>query len=110
MGAGVAGGKNVVEGARSPLFGVLGVDLEAGIASPPVLFLVFPTGNAGSATVGGPLDGRAGLGNAVDIFESDAKLSRMQPYLGSGSRKPANLNRSREAQLSRVVPAWSINS
>ena len=77
VGAGVEGGKNVVDGALSPLLGVFGVDLAAGVASPPVLFRVLPTGSAGSATVGGPLDGRAGLGNAVDIFESEARPTRM---------------------------------
>lgn len=76
VGAGVEGGRKVAEGARSPLLGVFGVDLGAGGASPPVLFRVLPTGSAGSATVGGPLDGRAGLGNAVDILESNANPSR----------------------------------
>lgn len=72
VGAGVEGGRNVVDGARSPLpLGVLapepGADLLFGVGIPPVLFLVFATGSAGSATVGGPLDGREGRGNAADM-------------------------------------------
>jgi len=66
VGAGVVGGRKVVEGARSPLFGVPFVGL-VGVVMPPVLFRVFATGRAGKATVGGPLDGRGGLGSVVAI-------------------------------------------
>ena len=67
VGAGVVGGRNDVDGARSPILGVLGVDRLPGTTNPPVLFRVLPTGNAGSATVGGPFEGREGLGSAVDM-------------------------------------------
>jgi len=52
----------VVDGARSPVFGVAGVDLL-----PPVLLRVFETGNAGSADVGGASEGREGRGMEFDI-------------------------------------------
>jgi hypothetical protein len=52
----------VVDGARSPVFGVAGVDLL-----PPVLLRVFETGNAGSAAVGGAIEGREGRGIEFDI-------------------------------------------
>lgn len=61
-----------MDGARSPVFGVAGVDLLAGVASPPVLLRVFPTGNAGSADVGGASEGREGRGMEFDI--ADARL------------------------------------
>jgi hypothetical protein len=67
VGAGVAGGRKVVEGARRPLLGVPFADL-VGVAIPPVLFLVFTTGRAGRATVGGPFDGRDGRGSVVAIM------------------------------------------
>src|SRR4051812_16026875 len=69
VGAGVAGGRRVEEGARRLVFGfgVDGVDLQVGTASPPVLFRVLPTGSAGRAMVGGPTEGRDGLGSAVDM-------------------------------------------
>jgi hypothetical protein len=70
VGAGVAGGRNVVEGTRRPVLGVLGVGLLAGVGSAPVLFRVLPIGSSGRATVGGPLDGREGLGSAVDMLMS----------------------------------------
>jgi hypothetical protein len=50
-------GRFDVEGARSPLFGTLGVevDLKSDIAGiPPVLLRVLDVGNAGRAVVGGP--------------------------------------------------------
>lgn len=61
VGAGVAGGRKVVEGARSPLLGVVGV------AAP---FLVLPTGRAGRAALGGPLEGRDALGSVVVMTDS----------------------------------------
>lgn len=62
-GAGVGGGRCVVDGARSPLLGVLGVVNDfPGDPIPPVLFRVFGIGKAGSADVGGPIEGRDGLG------------------------------------------------
>jgi hypothetical protein len=67
VGAGVVGGRNVVEGARIALFGVFGPDLP-GVGIPPVLFLVFVTGSAGSAMVGGPTEGREGRGKVVAIL------------------------------------------
>jgi hypothetical protein len=65
VGAGVGGGRCVLEGARSPLRGVLGAvkDLP-GVATPPVFFRVFWTGRAGRADVGGPIEGRDGRGKA----------------------------------------------
>lgn len=71
VGAGVAGGRNVVDGARRPLLGVVG-DLFGPVGMPPVLFLVFATGRAGRATVGGPTEGRDGRGSAVDIVSVNA--------------------------------------
>ena len=67
-GVGMAGGRRVADGARSPLLGVAGVDLLKDADSPPVLFLVLATGSDGSAIVGGPIEGRAGLGSAVDML------------------------------------------
>lgn len=66
VGAGVVGGRKPAEGALRPLF-EFGVDgaLEAVVGMPPVLFLVFGTGRAGSAMVGGPFDGRAGRGRVA---------------------------------------------
>jgi hypothetical protein len=46
---------------------VAGVDLLAGVGIPPVLLRVLPTGNAGSATVGGPIEGREGRGKEFDM-------------------------------------------
>ena len=69
VGAGVVGGRNVLDGARMPLLGVLGVDLLAGVVRLPVLLRVLPTGRAGRAVVGGPFDGRAVLGSAVAMLE-----------------------------------------
>jgi hypothetical protein len=67
IGMGDVGGCMFVSGARRPLLGVAGVDLKEA-ESPPVLFLVLLMGSAGSAIDGGPLEGRAGLGSAVDIL------------------------------------------
>lgn len=71
VGAGVVGGRNAEEeeGARRPLFGlgVDGLDFDAGVGRFPVLFLVFGTGRAGRAMVGGPFEGLAGLGSVVAI-------------------------------------------
>lgn len=65
VGAGVAGGRNVVDGALIPLLlGVLAPDL-LGVGMAPLLFRVFATGSAGRAMFGGPLDGRDGRGSVV---------------------------------------------
>lgn len=63
VGAGAGGGRCAVDGARRPVFGVLGDLLGV-----PRLFLVLATGNAGRAVVGGPVDGRDGFGKPVDIL------------------------------------------
>lgn len=82
VGAGVAGGKKVVvEGARRPLLGVLGAVLPTGVETLPVLLRVFPTGSAGRAALGGPLDGRDALGSAVAISNYD-------PAVAGEKRKP----------------------
>jgi len=67
VGAGLAGGRYVLEGARSPVFGVAGVNLLAGVDSPPVLLRVLLTGNAGRAVVGGASEGREGRGIEFDM-------------------------------------------
>jgi hypothetical protein len=72
VGAGVAGGSRLADGARRPLLGVVGVDLLARLL---LLFLVLLTGSAGSAIVGGEFEGRDGLGSAVDI--SAARLQNV---------------------------------
>lgn len=64
VGAGTGGGR-FVDGARSPLLGVLG-DLLAACRL-PVLLRVLGTGSAGNAEFGGPTDGRGGLGNVVIV-------------------------------------------
>jgi hypothetical protein len=64
---GDVGACRFVDGARRPLLGVGGADLKEA-ESPPVLFRVLLMGSAGSAIVGGALEGRAGLGSAVDIL------------------------------------------
>jgi len=69
VGMGDAGGRRLADGARRPVLGVAGVGLLYGAARLPVLFLVLLTGSAGSAIVGGPFEGRAGLGRAVDILK-----------------------------------------
>lgn len=66
-GSGDGGGWRLEDGARRPLFGVVRLDFVAGVARFPVLFLVFPTGSAGRAMVGGPFVGLDGLGSAVDM-------------------------------------------
>lgn len=67
----VGGGNSVLDGARSPVFGVLVSDL-AGVdgGCKPEPFRVFVTGSAGRAMVGGPLEGREGLGSAVVILKT----------------------------------------
>lgn len=70
-GAGVVGGGNsVLEGARSPVLGVF-VNDRAGVdgGCKPDGFRVLATGSAGRAIVGGPFEGRLGLGSAVVILE-----------------------------------------
>lgn len=55
-----------LDGARSPLFGVLDADFEGvAVARLLVLFRVLATGSAGSAIFGGPLEGRDGRGSVV---------------------------------------------
>lgn len=56
-----------LDGARSPLLGVLGPDFEGVMAAERllVLFRVLATGSAGSAIFGGPLEGRDGRGSVV---------------------------------------------
>lgn len=56
----------VLDGTRRPVLGVLLADLEGG-ARAPVLFLVFGTGRAGRAMLGGPFDGRDGRGSVAAI-------------------------------------------
>lgn len=71
VGAGVVGGGNsVLEGARSPVLGAFVKDL-AGVdgGCRPDDFRVFATGSAGRAIVGGPFEGRLGLGSAVVILK-----------------------------------------
>ncbi len=68
VGAGVVGGRKAADGARNPVLGVDGVDLVADVGTPPVLFRVLPTGRAGRAIVGGPFDGRDGLGSVADMM------------------------------------------
>lgn len=67
VGGGVAGGRCVVDGARRPDLGVACANLDAGVGKPPVLLRVLPTGRAGRAMVGGPFDGRDGLGRVADM-------------------------------------------
>lgn len=69
VGAGEVGGAKLVDGALSPLlgFGVLGIDLLAGVGMLPVLLRVLAIGSAGRAIVGGPLEGRDGLGSVAAI-------------------------------------------
>lgn len=43
------------------------LDRLPGVDAAPVLFRVLLTGNAGSADVGGPIEGRDGLGGAADM-------------------------------------------
>jgi len=69
VGGGVAGGRRLVDGARSPVLGAIGANLVAGVGTPPVLLRVLPTGKAGSAIVGGPFDGRDGLGSEADMVK-----------------------------------------
>ena len=67
VGAGVVGGRKVLDGARRPLLGVFGADLAPGVAvaTLPVLLRVLPIGRAGRAVVGGPLEGRDALGSGA---------------------------------------------
>lgn len=63
VGAGEGGGpRTLLDGARNPLFGVVG--LLFGVAIPPVLFRVLVIGRAGKEELGGPFDGR-GRGKVV---------------------------------------------
>lgn len=90
VGAGVEGGRKVVEGARRPLLGVLAFALE-GVEEPPVLLRVFPTGKAGRAEVGGPLDGRDALGSvaAMAICSRESPRSSFPISLGMRASSPA---------------------
>ncbi len=76
VGAGEAGGRKVVDGARSPLLGVFGFDLAAtGVVTLPVLLRVLPTGRAGSAELGGPREGLDVLGSVVAMADEDRGCS-----------------------------------
>jgi hypothetical protein len=69
---GLRGGR-FADGARKPLLGVVGADLvEIADGMLPVLLRVLVTGKAGSAMLGGPLDGREGRGSVVAIVEVTA--------------------------------------
>jgi hypothetical protein len=74
----VGGGSCDVEGARSPLFGRLGVeapDLKSDtVGIPPVLFRVFVVGNAGKAEVGGPHEGLEGRGRDAAIVDNFRRI------------------------------------
>lgn len=60
--------KTVDEGARRPNLGVTGAASDSpGLDIDPILFRVFATGSAGSATLGGPLVGRAGFGIVLGV-------------------------------------------
>jgi hypothetical protein len=59
-------GITLADGARRPLLGVLGADLEDD-GMLPVLFRDFEIGKAGRAMFGGPCDGRDGRGSVVDM-------------------------------------------
>ncbi len=58
VGAGEGGGpaRTLLDGARSPVFGVVGLLL--GIAIPPVLFRALEAGKLGKEVFGGPFEGR----------------------------------------------------
>lgn len=86
-GVGVVGSESCeCEGARSPLLGRFGVEVDdlnsddiVGI--PPVLLRVFWVGNAGKAAVGGPYEGLEGRGidaaMSVEIYWNfDGKVLR----------------------------------
>lgn len=61
----------MLEGARSPVLGVLVSDLVEGDGDwSPETLRVLATGSAGRAMVGGPLEGREGLGRAVVMFRT----------------------------------------
>jgi hypothetical protein len=65
VGAGDVGARYVDDGARNPVFGV--PDLLPGVDRAPILLRVLLTGRAGSAVVGGPIEGRDGRGRAADM-------------------------------------------
>lgn len=79
VGAGEGGGpEKMFDGARNPLFGVVG--LPFGVAAPAPLFRVFDTGKLGKEEFGGPFDGR-GRGKvvviavAVNAFDQARRIS-----------------------------------
>lgn len=64
-------GMTWAEGARKPLLGVVGADLiDDTVEMLPVLLRVLFMGSAGSAVLGGPLEGRDGLGIVVAMVSS----------------------------------------
>jgi hypothetical protein len=63
---------------------------------PPVLLRVLATGKAGSAEVGGALDGREGLGSVVVVVDMVASRSLSRLGLLVGYRV-------------ELYPVWSIN-
>lgn len=75
VGAGVDGGGKVVEGARRPVLGVLLPECES-VAMPPVLCRVLLMGNAGSAAVGGPFEGRDALGSVAAMLMGAGEENR----------------------------------
>lgn len=105
VGAG-EGGDRMVEGARKPLLGVAGIDLRELIElmEPifPVLFRVLLTGRAGSAMLGGPLDGRAGRGSVVAIMVS-GEVNDLFLFLKGAGCSP-------NAPAAALLPSWSIPS
>lgn len=79
VGAGEGGGpRTLLDGARNPLFGVVG--LLVGVAIPPVLFRVFDIGRAGNEEFGGPFDGR-GRGKVVVMMGDRFFQDRIREYV-----------------------------
>lgn len=79
----------VEDGARRPLRGVL-FAFGVGVERVPALFLVFPTGRAGSAVAGGPL---FGFGKAVAIATGCGCFRLLSKWeddrLEAGQHKPS---------------------
>lgn len=76
-GAEPAGGKFIAEGVLRPDLGVPGADLAIGVAGMfPVLFRVLLTGNAGSAMLGGPREGREGRGSVVVMMSAGYQVEK----------------------------------
>lgn len=67
---GIAGEFEPLDGARRPLLGIgVAKPLCAGVGIPPVLFLDFTEGKAGSDVDGGPMEGFGG-GSAISHSSS----------------------------------------